>query len=42
MKYFYAAIKAGYSHNTAISASRNIEKRINFENLLEVQGLNDE
>lgn len=39
---YRAAIKAGYSHATAIGAYRNIEKRINFDDLLLRAGLDNE
>lgn len=38
---YASAIKAGYSRNTAINATKNIERRCNFDQLLEVQGLTD-
>lgn len=38
---YASAIKAGYSHNTAINAKKNIENRLNFEQLLEIEGLTD-
>jgi hypothetical protein len=41
MNAYRSAIKAGYSHNTAIAAHRNIEKRIKFNDLLLKHGLDD-
>lgn len=38
---FAAAIKAGYSKNTAINARKNIENRLNFDLILESEGLTD-
>ncbi len=38
---YSAARKAGYSHNSAIAAGRNIEKRINMDQCLELVGLTD-
>lgn len=38
---YTSARKAGYSHNTAIAAKRNIEKRINMDYWLEQEGLTD-
>lgn len=42
MSAYRAAINAGYSHNTAIAAYRNIEKRINFADLLVKAGLDND
>src|SRR3990167_3540697 len=39
---YRSAIKAGYSHNTAIAAYRNIEKRINFKDFLVKKGIDDD
>ena len=42
MSAYKAAVAAGYSHNTAINAHRNIEKRCNFDDLLKAYGLDDD
>ena len=42
MDRFNSAIKAGYSRNTAITASRNLESKWNFAEFMRQQGLTDE
>ena len=42
MNAYQSAVKAGYSHNTAIHAYTNIEKRLNFDDLMVKHGLDDE
>lgn len=42
MSAYRSAIEAGYSHNTAIAATRNIEKRIDFDSLMKAHGLDDD
>ncbi len=39
---YKAAIKAGYSHATALNAHRNIEKRIKFDDMLVKAGLDND
>lgn len=41
MNGYKSAIAAGYAHNTAIAVYRNIEKRINFPDLMVKHGLDD-
>ena len=41
MSAYQSAVKAGYSHATAIAAYKNIEKRINFDDALVKAGLDD-
>lgn len=42
MNAYRSAIAAGYSHNTAIHAYKNIEKRLNFQDVLIKAGLDDQ
>src|SRR3990167_4246549 len=42
MSAYRSAVNAGYAHNTAIAANRNIEKRINFDDLMRAYGLDDD
>lgn len=42
MSAYQSAVRAGYSHYTAISAHRAIESRIDFDSLLVKHGLDDE
>ena len=42
MSAYRAAVKAGYSHNTAINAVKNIEKRLDMKTFLMKKGLDDD
>lgn len=42
MNAYQSAVKAGYSHNTAINAYKNIEKRLKFDDLLVKHGLDNQ
>jgi phage terminase small subunit len=39
---FASAVKAGYSRATAINATKNIERRCNFNELLEIKGITND
>lgn len=42
MSAYRAAITAGYAHNTAIHASKNLEKRRSFKDFLTQNGIDDD